>query len=132
MLTAIWKAGLVSTTLGMSACMAMGGGVRTTGDAMDDQPVRRAPSTPRPDPLIGIALSDSQRVRVDSIRAMFWREVIDMGGRSVGNADDFENLVRREQVDVRLVLTPEQRDIYDRHVAENSKRKREPEPEPDH
>jgi hypothetical protein len=125
----MWKAGLVSTVLGVSACMAMGGGVRTSGDMMDDQPVRRALSKPQPDPLIGIAVSDSQRVRIDSIRAMYWRQVIDMGGPGPGNADDFENLVRREQVDVRLVLTPEQRDIYDRHVAENRQRKREPEPE---
>jgi hypothetical protein len=82
------------------------GGLQTTGGMMNGQPV-------------------SQRVRVDSIRAMYWRQVVDLGGPGPATADDFENIVRREQVDVRLVLTPEQRDIYDRHVAENRKCKPE-------
>lgn len=84
---------------------------------------RRAPT---PDPLLGIALSDSQRVRVDSIRAMYWLQVEDMGGPEPATYDEFDNLVRREQVDVRLVLTPEPQTIYDRHLAENRKRAREP------
>jgi hypothetical protein len=126
MLTAVWKAGIGGAVGVLSACMAMGGGgLQTTGGMMNDQPVVRARPAPRPDPLIGIALSDSQRVRVDSIRAMYWRQVVDLGGPGPATADDFENIVRREQVDVRLVLMPEQRDIYDRHLAENRKRKPE-------
>ena len=105
MLTAVWKAGIGGAVGVLSACMAMGGGgLQTTGGMMNDQ---------------------SQHVRVDSIRAMYWRQVVDLGGPGPATADDFENIVRREQVDVRLVLTPEQRDIYDRHLAENRKRKPE-------
>jgi hypothetical protein len=98
---------------------------------MDGDVRPRARPVPTPDPLLGLALSDSQRVQIDSIRATYWLAVKDLGGPA---SDEFENLVKREQVDVRLVLTPEQRPVYDRHVADNRARVRRAsvESDPDH
>ncbi|HZS58252.1 MAG TPA: hypothetical protein VFA43_03215 [Gemmatimonadaceae bacterium] len=121
--------GASAVALALAACTLggqAGGGLQTTGGMMEADMRPRPRRAPTPDPLLGIALSDSQRVRVDSIRAMYWLQVEDMGGPEPATYDEFDNLVRREQVDVRLVLTPEPQTIYDRHLAENRKRAREP------
>lgn len=107
----------------LAACQSFGSGYVTTGGMSESEgPPRRA--MPVRDPLDSIALSDSQRVQVDSIRATYWLAAKSIGGPE--DADDFDNLVKREIVDVRLVLTRPQQDIYDRHLAEK------PPAEPDH
>jgi len=98
----------------IAACMTTGGqfGAGPVRIADGDSPERPA-HPPIPDPLIGIALADSQRMQIDSIRASYWLQAKD-----VTTFDEFDNLVRREEVDERGVLTPVQRREYDAHMAD--------------
>jgi hypothetical protein len=104
--------GLALVLLTLLGCMPMGG----PGSAMSD-PVPMPALLRAPNPLIGITQSYSQHEQIDSIRTMYREQIKQMGRVTAQNRDDLDNLVRRELVDLREVLTPDQQVIFDRHVA---------------
>lgn len=70
-----------------------------------------------PNPLLGITQTYSQHSAIDSIRTMYRAQLASFGKVTRDNHDDIDNVVQREIVDLRAVLTPEQQVIFDRHVA---------------
>ena len=70
-----------------------------------------------PNPLIGITQTYDQHIVIDSIRTMYREQIRSLGRPTRLNQDEMDNLVQREIVDLRAVLTPEQQVIFDRHVA---------------
>jgi hypothetical protein len=67
------------------------------------------------DPLRGITLSDSQRVRVDSIRAAYRSQARDLGDPGPALAAPIRDLIRRQYEAFRDVLTPDQQSRFDRN-----------------
>jgi hypothetical protein len=70
-----------------------------------------------PNPLLGITQTYDQHAQIDSIRGSYRAQLESLGRPTRENRDEMDNLVRRELVDLRAVLTPEQQVIFDRHVA---------------
>jgi hypothetical protein len=99
--------------LSMCACMPFVRG----GQGDDTDPVTPPALLRAPDPLLGITQSYSQHAAIDSIRAMYRAQIAAEGRLTRENWDEIDNLVRRELVDLRAVLTPDQALIFDRHVA---------------
>lgn len=97
----------------VTACMTTGGPLGGGPVRISDGDAIERPHPSIPDPLIGIALADSQRLQIDSVRAVYW-----MQAKDIVTFDEFENLIRREEVDERAVLTPVQRKEYDAHIAD--------------
>jgi hypothetical protein len=85
-----------------------------------------------PNPLFGITQTYDQHMAIDSIRTMYRQQIAGLGRPTRQNEDDMDNLVRREIVDLRAVLTPEQQAIFDRHVADALAAPRSPAGELDH
>ena len=98
--------------LGLLACNPFGGPPRDTPEAVPLPALLRAPN-----PMLGITQTYDQHAVIDSIRAMYRTQLKSMGRPSRENRDDMDNVVKREIVDLRAVLTPEQQVIFDRHVA---------------
>ena len=99
--------------LGLSACMPFGGTrLQEPQEAVPLPALLRAPN-----PLLGITQTYEQHAVIDSIRTMYRVQLRSLGRPTRENRDDMENIVQREIVDLRGVLTPEQQVIFDRHVA---------------
>jgi hypothetical protein len=67
------------------------------------------------DPMRGITLSDSQRVKVDSIRTAYRSQARDLGDPGPTLAAPIRDLIRREYDAFREVLTPDQQPRFDRN-----------------
>lgn len=67
------------------------------------------------DPLRGIVLSDSQRVRVDSIRTSYRAQARDLGDPVGTMAAPIRDLIRRQYDAIRDVLTPDQQVKFDKN-----------------
>jgi hypothetical protein len=67
------------------------------------------------DPLRGIALSDSERVKVDSIRAAYRTQARELGDPVRSLAAPIRDLIRRQYDAFREVLTPEHQERYDKN-----------------
>jgi hypothetical protein len=102
----------VSLTLTVSGCMVMGGNGPQEIDTTPMPALLRAPN-----PMRGITQTYEQHIQIDSIRTMYRLQLASMGKVTRLNHDDMDNVVRREIVDLRAVLTPEQQVIFDGHVA---------------
>jgi hypothetical protein len=98
--------------LGLSACNPFAGPPKEQPEPMPLPALLRAPN-----PLLGIRQSYEQHAMIDSIRTMYRAQLRSLGAPTNRNRDDMDNLVQREIVDIRSVLTPEQQVIFDRHVA---------------
>jgi hypothetical protein len=98
--------------LGLLACNPFAGPPREIPEAVPLPALLRAPN-----PLLGITQSYDQHTTIDSIRTMYRTQLLSMGRPTRDNQDDMANLIQREIVDLRSVLTPEQQAIFDRHVA---------------
>ncbi len=73
------------------------------------------PVSPIRDPMRGITLSDSQRVKVDSIRAAFRAEARELGDPGPALAAPIRDLIRRQYAAFREVLTPDQQERFDKN-----------------
>lgn len=98
--------------LGLVACNPFGGPPRDIPETVPLPALLRAPN-----PLRGITQTYDQHAQIDSIRAMYRAQLKSMGRPTRLNQDDMANVVQREVVDLRSVLTPAQQAIFDRHVA---------------
>ena len=98
--------------LGLVACNPFAGPPREQPELVAYPALLRAPN-----PLLGITQSYDQHVVIDSIRTMYRTQIKAMGRPTRDNIDDMTNVVQREIVDLREVLTPAQQAIFDRHVA---------------
>jgi len=98
--------------LGLSACNPFAGPPKEVPEAMPLPALLRGPN-----PLLGITQTYDQHVTIDSIRTMYRSQLRSLGAPTRLNRDEMDNLVQREIVDIRSVLTPEQQVIFDRHVA---------------
>jgi hypothetical protein len=67
------------------------------------------------DPLRGITLSDSERVKVDSIRAAFRAQARELGDPGTALAAPIRDLIRRQYEAFREVLTPEHQERFDKN-----------------
>jgi len=67
------------------------------------------------DPLRGITLSDSQRVKIDSIRAAYRSQARDLGDPGPALVAPIRDLIRRQNDAIRDVLTPDQQARFDRN-----------------
>lgn len=67
------------------------------------------------DPLQSIALSDSERTTVDSIRASYRAQARDLGDPLPATAAPLRDLIRREYNAIRAVLTPDQQAAFDKN-----------------
>jgi hypothetical protein len=67
------------------------------------------------DPLRGITLSDSERVKVDSIRSAYRAEARELGDPVRSLAAPIRDLIRRQYDAFREVLTPEHQEHYDKN-----------------
>jgi hypothetical protein len=67
------------------------------------------------DPLRGITLSDSERVKVDSIRVAFRAQARELGDPGRALAAPIRDLIRRQYDAFREVLTPEHQARFDRN-----------------
>jgi hypothetical protein len=65
------------------------------------------------DPLQGIALSDSERTTVDSIKSSYRAEARDLGDPVPATAAPLRDIIRRQYDAIRAVLTPDQQAIFD-------------------
>lgn len=101
-----------ASIVGLLACNPFGGPPQ-----MPPEPVALPAVLRAPDPLFGITQSYDQHAAIDSIRTMYRTQLKEMGRPTRDNIDDMANVVQREIVDLRQVLTPEQQVIFDRHVA---------------
>jgi hypothetical protein len=99
-------------TLGLVACNPFAGPPRDVPETVQYPALLRAPN-----PLLGITQSYDQHAEIDSIRTMYRLQLRAMGRPTRENIDDMANVVQREIVDLRQVLTPEQQAIFDRRVA---------------
>ena len=97
---------------GLLACNPFGGPPQQLPEPVAMPALLRAPN-----PLLGITQTYEQHATIDSIRTMYRAQLKAMGRPTRENIDDMANVVQREIVDLRLVLTPEQQAIFDRHVA---------------
>jgi hypothetical protein len=98
--------------LSVCACMPFARGGQGDPDPVTPPALLRAPN-----PLLGITQSYSQHEAIDSIRTMYRAQIAAEGRLTSDNRDEIDNLVRRELVDLREVLTPDQQVIFDGHVA---------------
>lgn len=98
--------------LGLAACNPFGGPPRDVPETVALPALLRAPN-----PLLGITQTYDQHAAIDSIRTMYRAQLRSMGRPTRENRDDMANVVQREIFDLRMVLTPEQQVIFDRHVA---------------
>jgi hypothetical protein len=98
--------------LGLVACNPFGGPPREQPEMVALPALLRAPN-----PLLGITQTYDRHAEIDSIRTMYRAQLRGMGRPTRENQDDMANVVQREIVDLRGVLTPEQQAIFDRHVA---------------
>ncbi len=98
--------------LGLLACNPFAGPPKEVIETVPLPALLRAPN-----PLLGIRQTSDQHAQIDSIRTMYRTQLRSMGRPTRYNQDDMENVVQREIVDIRGVLTPEQQVIFDRHVA---------------
>lgn len=106
------RSATAALALGVSACMPV-----TRGGPGDTDPVPTPALLRAPNPLFGITQSYSQHEAIDSIRTMYRAQLKALGKVTRENHDDVDNVLQREIVDLRMVLTPEQQVIFDRHVA---------------
>jgi hypothetical protein len=67
------------------------------------------------DPMRGITLSDSQRVRIDSIRTAYRSQARDLGDPGPALAAPIRDLIRRQYEAFRDVLTPDQQVRFDKN-----------------
>ncbi len=67
------------------------------------------------DPLRGITLSDSERVKIDSIRAAYRSQARELGDPGPALAAPLRDLIRRQNDAFRDVLTPDQQARFDRN-----------------
>ncbi len=67
------------------------------------------------DPMRGISLSDSERVKVDSIRAAYRAEARELGDPGRTLAAPIRDLIRRQYDAFREVLTPEHQERFDKN-----------------
>lgn len=98
--------------LGLVACNPFAGSPQQFPEPVALPALLRAPN-----PLLGITQTYEQHAVIDSIRTMYRAQLKAMGRVTRDNVDDMANVVQREIVDLRQVLTPEQQAIFDRHVA---------------
>src|SRR5579859_1282165 len=98
--------------LGLVACNPFGGPPRDVPETVALPTLLRSPN-----PLLGITQTYEQHAQIDSIRAMYRVQLRSMGRPTRENIDEMANVVQREIVDLRSVLTPAQQAIFDRHVA---------------
>jgi hypothetical protein len=98
--------------LGLVACNPFAGPPRDVPETLPLPALLRGT-----DPLLGITQTFAQHAQIDSIRTMYRLQLRGMGRPTRENIDDMANVVQREIVDLRAVLTPEQQAIFDRHVA---------------
>jgi hypothetical protein len=98
--------------LGLSACNPFAGPPKEVPEVLPLPALLRAPN-----PLLGISQSYDQHAMIDSIRTMYRAQLRSLGSPTRLNRDEMDNVVQREIVDIRSVLTPEQQVIFDRHVA---------------
>lgn len=112
-----------------SGTMRPGGGGRYAG-AYSNTPLRSGTLSypPLPDPLAGVTLSDSQRTKVDSIRAAFLAEARVLGEPRRTLVAPLRDLLRRQYDAIRDVLTPDQQAVFDRNRGPQLG----PGPEPSH
>jgi hypothetical protein len=103
---------LISVALAMAACNPFAGPPREVPEAVPLPALLRAPN-----PMLGITQTYDQHAMIDSIRTSYRTQLRSMGRVTRDNQDDMANLIQREIVDLRAVLTPEQQAIFDRHVA---------------
>jgi hypothetical protein len=101
-----------ASVLGLLACNPFAGPPKEVIETVPLPALLRAPN-----PLLGITQTSEQHVEIDSIRTMYRAQIRSLGRPTRLNQDDMDNLVLREIVDLRGVLTPEQQVIFDRHVA---------------
>jgi hypothetical protein len=101
-----------ASVLGLLACNPFGGPPQQQPEPVPLPALLRAPN-----PLRGITQTYDQHAVIDSIRTMYRAQLRGMGRPTRENVDDMANVVQREVVDLRAVLTPEQQAIFDRHVA---------------
>lgn len=106
------RSAIVGLALGASACMPMARMAQGDTDPVPTPALLRAPN-----PLLGITQSYDQHEAIDSIRTMYRAQLKTFGKVTRENHDDVDNVLQREIVDLRAVLTPEQQAIFDRHVA---------------
>ncbi len=106
------KALVSVVALELVACNPFAGPPRDVPETVQYPALLRAPN-----PLLGITQSYDQHAQIDSIRTMYRLQLKAMGHPTRENIDDMANIVQREIVDLRGVLTPEQQVIFDRHVA---------------
>lgn len=106
------KTTIVSALLVLAACNPFAGPPREIPETVALPALLRAPN-----PLLGITQTYDQHATIDSIRTMYRTQLRAMGRPTRDNQDDMANLIQREIVDLRAVLTPEQQAIFDRHVA---------------
>ncbi len=111
-MTNILRTASAGLALAVSACMPMGRSGTADMDFVAAPALLRAPN-----PLLGITQSYSQHSAIDSIRTMYRAQLASLGRVTRENHDDVDNVLQREIVDLRAVLTPEQQAIFDRHVA---------------
>jgi Spy/CpxP family protein refolding chaperone len=103
---------LVCAVLALAACNPFAGPPREVPEAVPLPALLRAPN-----PMLGITQTYDQHAMIDSIRTLYRTQLRSMGRATRDNQDDMANLIQREVVDLRAVLTPEQQAIFDRHVA---------------
>jgi hypothetical protein len=101
-----------ASVLGLLACNPFAGPPQAQPEPVPLPVLLRAPN-----PLLGITQTYDQHAQIDSIRTMYRAQLRAMGRPTRDNIDDMANVVQREIVDLRGVLTPEQQVIFDRHVA---------------
>jgi hypothetical protein len=73
------------------------------------------PVSPIHDPMRGITLSDSERVKVDSIRAGFRAQARELGDPGPALAAPIRDLIRRQYDAFREVLTPDHQERFDKN-----------------
>jgi hypothetical protein len=101
-----------ASLLGLLACNPFAGPPREIVETVPLPALLRAPN-----PLLGITQTYDQHAVIDSIRTMYRTQLRSMGRPTRDNQDDMANVIQREIVDLRGVLTSEQQLIFDRHVA---------------
>jgi hypothetical protein len=101
-----------ASLLGLLACNPFAGPPREIVETVPLPALLRAPN-----PMLGITQTYDQHAVIDSIRTMYRTQLRTMGRPTRDNQDDMANVIQREIVDLRGVLTSEQQAIFDRHVA---------------
>jgi hypothetical protein len=101
-----------ASILGLLACNPFAGPPREIVETVPLPALLRAPN-----PMLGITQTYDEHAVIDSIRTMYRTQLRSMGRPTRYNQDDMANVIQREIVDLRGVLTPEQQAIFDRHVA---------------